>query len=397
MEEINIISGIEKDLFARRQADKLPAKKNDDLHNYELDNNLYHIGFYYRGLIYTHNIDIALYFEESDNTFRYCYCLASNECTSNDSYNLVLIKNISRTRAELIIPLRGKPILNSTNELLEEGVQIVGYFDEWNEIQVSLFIGRKKIELPSSETLLLANHVLKSFKESDHKIIYNARIGLKYGMLKEIHRIESEVTQYDLPEILKDLHISVRESFNCRVGRDDYYYVYKTVKIGYPEEKLDSFLKNYIGLGERCIYEDSGYTSAYNLSIKDLIIGEYNEIQVQKEREKLIGEYSAQNHINNNICEYLKEKLSPSGLTHYELCPNIISMERNSLIPLFWKLLRGDKYSRYFDNLDRICSVRGFSDETLLEINDELNIFSKSMKPYLELNCSNHDPKFPIL
>ncbi len=87
-------------------------------------------------------------------------------------------------------------------------------------------------------------------------------------LIKEMEIIEDRVKQFNLPEILQDLHISVREVFRSRVGRDDYYFVYKTVSIGYPKEKLDQYLIDYIGLGERCIYEDWGYTSAYNMQLK---------------------------------------------------------------------------------------------------------------------------------
>ena len=128
-----------------------------------------------------------------------------------------------------------------------------------------------------------------------------------------------------------------------------------------------------------------------------MITGEYDEDNIKKERELLIANYSAQKHIFHNISEYVKQHLYPEGLRYPSRLLNEISLERNSLLPVFWKILRAQKYSEYFDELDRQCSHTGFTTETLTNINQDLQSFSESVTPLIQTTCFERDPVFPIL
>lgn len=358
----------------------------------------YHIGFFVRSLIYTHWKSIALYFDDCDQCFKYCYYDGKPECSLYDTYNPVLIKNVSNTKAESILPLRDKPIVKSYSELSDEGIQTVFERGSHGECVASLYNGKEQIRLPKQDSTLLLIYALDSFKKSDEQVTSRTHFSLyKDNLEKEIKKIETRVLQYDLSEILKELHISVRESFVCRPGKDDFYYVYKTVTIGYPEEELDNYLKDYIGLGERCIHKDSGYTSAYNMAIKGLITGDYNDDNVNKEREKLLSEYSPQKHIYHNLFDHISSRLYPQGLKYPDHLSNKISLERNSLMPLFWRLLRGKKYSEYFDKLDKTCSWKGFTDSTLSEINEDLSNYSALTKVFRDIECWEKDPQYSII
>lgn len=364
-----------------------------DWYCFEAEKNRYHIGFFVGNLVYTHLTSIALYYDTEDCCFKYCYYSGYPECNLYDKYNLVLIYGVSDSQADSIVPLKEKPILSSFSDLSNEGLQIV-----YEDGHVSLYNGHSRLLLSHEDNELLLIHVRRTFKKEDANIRNQGYFGLHNDhFIKEMEIIEDRVKQFNLPEILQDLHISVREVFRSRVGRDDYYFVYKTVSIGYPKEKLDQYLIDYIGLGERCIYEDWGYTSAYNMAIKDLITGEYDEDNIKKERELLIANYSAQKHIFHNISEYVKQHIYPEGLRYPSRLLNEISLERNSLLPVFWKILRAQKYSEYFDELDRQCSHTGFTTETLTNINQDLQSFSESVTPLIQTTCFERDPDFPIL
>lgn len=357
------------------------------------DSALFHLGFFYRTLIYTHWVSIALYFDEYDQKFKYCFYQGKIE-RGIIPYNLVLIKGVSNTKAELLLPVPRERFLESIDELSYDGIQIV--YERGKG--ASLYNGKDIIDLTRQESSLLYIHVIKLLKEADDKLIRQSKFGLyQEDFLRAAKEIEQKVKQVNLSEILKDLHVFVEESFICRPGKDDYYVVYKTVTIGCPEDELDGYLKNYIGLGKRKVHMDSGFTSAYNMAIKGLVTGDYDEEEVNKERERLISQYSSQDHIYHNISEYVKQHVWPSGLNFQGPLYNFLSRERNTLIPLFWKLLRGKYYSDYFNALDKTCSWKGFSEESLVEINENLSEYSIQTRIYREIVCPETDPMFSVI
>lgn len=137
--------------------------------------------------------------------------------------------------------------------------------------------------------------------------------------------------------------------------------------------------------------------SAYNMAIKGLVTGDYNDDNVNIEREKLLSEYSTQKHIYHNLFEHISSRLYPQGLKYPDHLSNKISLERNSLMPLFWRLLRGKKYSEYFDKLDKTCSWKGFTDSTLSEINEDLSNYSALTKVFRDIECWEKDPQYSII
>ena len=91
--------------------------------------------------------------------------------------------------------------------------------------------------------------------------------------------------------------MTVSESFINKVGGDDSYRVYRTASISNEVASQDEYLKKIWGLGEECIHSDSGYTSAYNMRIKDLIVGEYKDSVLEEEKNRLMLKYSKEEHL----------------------------------------------------------------------------------------------------
>lgn len=130
---------------------------------------------------------------------------------------------------------------------------------------------------------------------------------LFYEYVKLYISTAKELEKYDIRQILKDLSIEIYEIFKSKVGGDDSYFVHEVRSVSYNMNEIDNYLKEYLKLGNREIYSDSGYTSAYKLRIPDLKTGKLSEEEVDVVRERLVNEYSIEKHIFANIEGWLKQ------------------------------------------------------------------------------------------
>lgn len=164
----------------------------------------------------------------------------------------------------------------------------------------------------------------------------------------------SKVKNIDLSKILEDLQVEIDEIFINKVGGDDSYYVDETRTISYPVDKLDSYLKDYLKLGRRNIHKDSGYTSAYNMAIKDLKTGKLPNEDIKEIRDKLIADYSIDNHIfamidgvlgqYENLLSIPRLHRNASGLDSY--------LMSSSFITSLEKIIGGGSYVVNWDNIE---------------------------------------------
>lgn len=374
--------------------DRETAGKKTDVLNSDRH---YRLGLFVKDLIYAYG-NLVLYFDETDQRFKFCYNNGRGNCGNRDYGNLVLMENAIDANVAYIYSIKRMPIFPSSDGLPAGEFCIV--FDQNEDGRYNAFIckGNERLSLTKSDYDLLLISVLKTLRQKDQQKIEFSQIGLsKQNYYSAIRTFEKTVREYDLNKILEDLHVFVEEDFVSRVGRDDYYYVYKTVSIGYPVDKLDDYLKDYIGLGRRRIHEDHGYTSAYGMAIKGLITGEYDSENLRKEREKLISNYSRQDHIYYLLYQHITNSVYPKGLMYPSHVTNAISIERNSLLPLFWKLLRSKRISEYIDKLDSNNKYKELNIDSLSEINEILAVYSSQTKNYRDTECWESDPMYTIL
>lgn len=356
----------------------------------------YRIGIFVKKFIYAYG-SLALYFDETDKIFKFCYSNGRGNCKIQDYGNLVLMEGVKDANASYVYSLKDLPILTSLDDISDGEFRLVLEQKGDGKHKAYICRGNERIRLTNNESDLLLLFVLKTIKKEDQQKAEFSKIGVsKHKYYSAIRTFETEVRKYDLNKILEDLHVYVEEDFVSRVGRDDYYYVYKTVSIGYPEDELDDYLKAYIGLGRRCIHEEHGYTSAYSMAIKDLITGEYDAENLKKEKEKLISEYSIQEHVYYLLYQYVTNAVFPKGLRYPSHVSNAISLERNSLLPLYWKLLRSKKITEYIDELDSRNTRRELNMNSLAEINGYLADFSRETKAFRDTDCWESDPEMTI-
>jgi hypothetical protein len=117
---------------------------------------------------------------------------------------------------------------------------------------------------------------------------------------KDKHRIALKkhieyVLNLNIEEVVSSLSINVWDIHRNKIGGDDTYTVYKTVELSDKSLYIDGYLNYYLGLGEKCIIEERGFTSHF--PHPEIRFGLYDETQLKIEREKLINGYSKVNHL----------------------------------------------------------------------------------------------------
>ena len=131
---------------------------------------------------------------------------------------------------------------------------------------------------------------------------------------KAISQKVEYVESINITSIVSDLQVSVYEVLKSRPGKDDYYYIYRDAMVSSPIASSDKYLCELIGIGDNCIYEDSGFTSCERLSLyaedfkKTHPIGIYVDDMLEEEKQRIIYNYSKENHIAYLIAEYFINK-----------------------------------------------------------------------------------------
>ena len=210
--------------------------------------------------------------------YTYDYPVLYKENDSGDITEVVLISDLLSEIANNdfeYIPVKtsGNKIIQDA-KILKNGEEIV--FDDFSNDVLNLF----------------------SIRVSLNKMRYEAEQPILIEpYLEEVKKLKKYIDSINIKEILKSLKVSVSESFINKVGGDDRYMVYRTASISNEVASQDEYLKKIWGLGKECIHSDSGYTSAYNMRIKDLIVGEYKDSVLEEEKNRLMLKYSKEEHL----------------------------------------------------------------------------------------------------
>lgn len=282
------------DTFLR---DTNTLRKEDNTYKLSADN--YKIGYFYNIICYSYwrciiiatynnhtfvykNIDESMMPHNLHYTnmayYTYDYPVLYKENDSGEITEVVLISDLLSEIANNdfeYIPVKtsGNKIIQDA-KILKNGEEIV--FDDFS------------------------NDVLNSFsiRASLNKMRYEAELPIIIEpYLEEVRKLKKYIDSINIKEILKSLKVTVSESFITKVGGDDRYKVYRTASISNEVASQDEYLRKIWGLGEECIHSDSGYTSAYNMRIKDLIVGEYKDSVLEEEKNRLMLKYSKEEHL----------------------------------------------------------------------------------------------------
>ena len=363
-----------------------------------LEYNNIRIGFSQRSLIYTHHTHIAIFQDDKSMSYKFCCYSGKSEFNFHqDTYfPIAIIISPESEIADAIIPLRCIPVCENNTELKNEGVEIV--FSYKGELKPSIYKDGKKQNITENENFILVWYYLYiKYKDTSEQAYWKQASLTKENIERKLQSIEKSLEKFSIEDVLKGLKINVREIFINKIGGDDRYYVHKKVATDYPIEEMDSYIQNYIGIGDREIYKDSGYTSAYNLAIKDLITGEYNEEQLKKEKEKLISNYSKNKHAEALLAEYIADRAHPAYHHVYNIEKKIKILERASNFWVYWRIIRSKMFSSFFDAFDKQHSYSGVKEDDLKEANNLLCESTQSVYDLEKLEIFTGVPDLAIL
>ncbi len=159
---------------------------------------------------------------------------------------------------------------------------------------------------------------LESFKQKSTRLsgdsfLYDGFLPLEWG--KTIKELSDYIKGIDISSLLSSLYIKVWDSHISKVGGDDRYSVIKEVKLLDGTPINDDYLINLIGLGERTIHKESGYTSYFERP--KIPFGVYEGETLEKEKQAIIHKYSSEKHMGWLIYselskqEFYKEEIIP--------------------------------------------------------------------------------------
>lgn len=112
------------------------------------------------------------------------------------------------------------------------------------------------------------------------------------GVIKQYKKY---IDSIDLEKILNSLWVKVWDHHRTKIGDDDTYTVYREAEILDGTVITDPYLKDIIGLGEKCIECESGYTSYFPKP--DIPFGVYKDEILEAEKRKIIDRYSKEEHM----------------------------------------------------------------------------------------------------
>ena len=155
--------------------------------------------------------------------------------------------------------------------------------------------------------LLLESVVINSYIDKLAKISQEIRpLDYKWkegksNFYRLIKRYKEYINSVDLPALLSSLYVEVTDHLKTKIGDDDTYYIYRyaTLKDGTAVD--DDYLKEVMGLGNKCIYEDGGYSNKLEYYAKDFLeehpLGIYDGETLEHEKERILKSYSKEEHM----------------------------------------------------------------------------------------------------
>lgn len=201
------------------------------------------------------------------------------------------------------------------------------------------------------------------FPDQEGKIInafFKNKLYLKdtFDINQKLCAIDQYLNELDIDGIIDSFTIENEETFICRPGKDDYYYVDKVYK-----EIDEPFINRLFPHHSEKIYKDSGFCEAHSMSInppKRPYIEEENELK-RSAKEKYNKDEHRRFLTERIIWDYKSDVIERCENEHYK---NMI----------FGRALKR------FINVDRWKIYEGDYEEYLIQLCEEYNFLIESSK-----------------
>lgn len=191
------------------------------------------------------------------------------------------------------IQIEERPTANKGLYILSGNTNAFPYFQESAENVISKY-NYTQVEKEYIKLFIERIYLYRRIKEIE---ISNTQ---KYALAQEAHtqKIKSGieyVLDLDIDKVLSSLSVNVWDHHRTKIGGDDTYWVYQLISIDDKSFYIDEYLKILFQLGEKCIIEESGYTSYF--PHPEITFGTYDEEQLKPIREEYKTKYSKVDHL----------------------------------------------------------------------------------------------------
>ena len=261
-------------------------------------------------------------------------------CDENPEYYFKTIRTgIMSSGPSVVIPER------LANELNKDFTYIVS-----NIILRIYCLGKVIGELKTKNNLDLFFH-MQDFKRN--------RLGENHW-LSIIRKYKTYLDEINIQDILRSYKVSYRESYS---SKKDIYRVYRDAETNYKSAYNDVFLNELLGLGSRLIIECD------NLSEIEIKMGDCKDEDLEKEKEKILNDYSKEVHMACLIANDLyQRKLNQTGIKELEI-------QRNNLKDILFHYFKFDSFDQRdfysFGNRYEMYGESNIFESKLREVNNK--------------------------
>ena len=259
-------------------------------------------------------------------------------CDDNPEYYFKTIRTgIMSSGPSVVIPER------LTNELSKDFTDIV------SNIILRIYCLEKVIrELKTKNNLDLFFHIQDFIRNRFEEDLW----------LSIIRKYKTYLDEINIQDILLSYKVSYRESYS---SKKDIYRIYRDADTNYKSAYNDIFLNELLGLGSRLIIECD------TLSEIDIKMGDCKEEDLEKEKEKILNDYSKEVHMACLIADDLSQRqLNQTGIKELEI-------QRNNLKDILFHYFKFDRFDQRdfysFGNRYEMYGEGNTFDSKLQEVN----------------------------
>ncbi len=135
-----------------------------------------------------------------------------------------------------------------------------------------------------------------------------------YYLQEEAKKIKKYLDDINFQSILFDLKVNVHDWHHVKLGDDDSYGIIRNVSSSHPLVSSDDYIKRVIGIGAEDIYSVTGFAPWNELKneasdfLKEHPLGEYTGELLEKEKQRILSNYSREDHLIYLLSKRFVEK-----------------------------------------------------------------------------------------
>ncbi len=284
---------------------------------------MYNIGYYYHLPFLDYRTKDGLVLCLTDNGFKFFlvnHSLIPTKYNGHDlpyyDLSMPIICTVGENRAYDVQFLMDLPIYDNIDNCTS-----LSFYVKKSEYSATLYYNRQPVtnlyfesEIEKKLVPLLTNNVVaeKQMYSLIKVITYISANSLDEKKQKVIRDFKRHIDSFDMEKILSSLYVKEWDSLRTKIGDDDTYSIYREAKLLDETIIVDDYIKKTIGLGESCIYRDSGYTNQLERDAEGFLenqpLGIYSGETLEHEKQRILSMYTKEEHMAYLFFEQLEKQ-----------------------------------------------------------------------------------------